>query len=216
MIFLAIDTNTILRVIVKAMDVPVKIVLIVFVILTIVFVGSLIAEISQRMYINVKATRLLDALKKGDNSAEDIISKSMILNKHKKLLLELTKHKSLTNAMKENLAVSLLDNYNVEQDKVVKKTDLIVKLGPVFGLLGTLTPLGPGIIALSTGDTQTLSQSLLVAFDTTVVGLICAAVCTCISQIRKRWYAKDSIMLNLLMAAVVETECKSKKNTEKD
>ncbi|MCQ2609660.1 MAG: MotA/TolQ/ExbB proton channel family protein, partial [Lachnospiraceae bacterium] len=126
-------------------------------------------------------------------------------------LLEVAKHKNLSNAMKESLAVSLLENYNVEQDRIVKRTELIVKLGPVFGLLGTLTPLGPGIIALSNGDTQTLSQSLLVAFDTTVVGLICAAVCTCISQLRKRWYAKDSIMLNLLMEAVVESECSGKR-----
>lgn len=207
---LMIDTNTILRGIVKALDTPIKIILIAFVIITIIFVGSLIAEISQRMYINVKSAKLIDVLKKGEMSAEDVISKSRILSKHKKLLLEVTKHKNLSSAMKESLAVSLLENYNIEQDRVIKKTDLIVKLGPVFGLLGTLTPLGPGIIALSTGDTTTLSQSLLVAFDTTVVGLICAAVCTCISQIRKRWYAKDSIMLNLLMEAVVESECKGK------
>ena len=92
----------------------------------------------------------------------------------------------------------------------MKRSELIVKLGPVFGLLGTLTPLGPGIIALSTGDTQTLSASLLVAFDTTVVGLICAAVCTCITTIRKRWYEKDSIMLSLVMEALVESENKGK------
>lgn len=38
----------------------------------------------------------------------------------------------------------------------------------MLGLLGTLIPLGPGIIALGQGDTQTLSTSLLTAFDTTI------------------------------------------------
>lgn len=206
-----LDVNTILRSIVKFLDMPIRIVLILFIIITIIFVGTLIGEIIQRTYINIKTTKIIDLIKKGDIPVEEIIAQSKMLTKHKKLLLEITKHKNLSNSMRESLAVSILDEYTVEQEKIIKRTDLIVKLGPAFGLLGTLTPLGPGIIALSVGDTQTLSQSLLVAFDTTVVGLICAAICTCISQIRKRWYAKDGIMLNLLMEAIVESEMKGKK-----
>ena len=110
--------------------------------------------------------------------------------------------------MKENFATSLLDNYNQNLDFVVKKSDLIVKLGPTFGLLGTLIPLGPGIIALAQGDTAKLSYSLLAAFDTTVIGLIAASLCAVISMIRRRWYAKDRIMLTLIMEAVLESECK--------
>ena len=58
----------------------------------------------------------------------------------------------------------------------------------MFGLLGTLIPLGPGIVALGQGDTQTLSDSLSIAFDTTIAGLISAAVCSVIAGIRRRWY----------------------------
>lgn len=53
---------------------------------------------------------------------------------------------------------------------------MIAKLGPMFGLLGTLIPLGPGIVALGQGDTVTLSESMNVAFDTTIAGVISAAV----------------------------------------
>ena len=35
---------------------------------------------------------------------------------------------------------------------------MIAKLGPMFGLLGPLIPLGPGIVALGQGDTVTLSE----------------------------------------------------------
>ncbi len=31
--------------------------------------------------------------------------------------------------------------------KTLEKTDLIAKLGPVLGLMGTLIPLGPGLAA---------------------------------------------------------------------
>ena len=70
-------------------------------------------------------------------------------------------------------------------DNRVKITDLIAKVAPMLGLMGTLIPLGPGIVAIGEGDVQVLAESLLIAFDTTVLGLIVAAVALCVSTIRK-------------------------------
>ena len=205
-----ITTNNIMRQIVTLLDMPVKVILIVMLIISLVMVGGLIAEIFQRKYITVKASSVIDAIKNGKNDPATIIKNSSLLAKQKRLLLELTIHNSLSNDMKENFASSLLDNYSENLDFIIKKSDLIVKLGPTFGLLGTLIPLGPGIIALAQGDTAKLSYSLLAAFDTTVIGLIAASICTVITLIRKRWYAKDKIMLTLIMEAVLEAECKGK------
>lgn len=202
----AISTNALLRSIVIMLDTPIKVVLLIFVVLTIIFIGALIAEFVQRLSIGVKASIVIDQIKQGTDSIENIINKSKMLKVHKMILLEPARHKNLSSNMKENFSYSILENYSIEQERKLKMTELIVKLGPVFGLLGTLAPLGPGIIALSSGDTQTLSQSLLVAFDTTVVGLICAAVCTVITTIRRRWYSKDRNMLSLIMEAVLESE----------
>ena len=203
-----ISVNSIMRQIVTMLDMPVKVVLIVMLVISLIMVGGLIAELLQRRYLTVKAASVVDAIKKGENDTVTIIKNSSLLAKQKRLLLELTIHDSLTDEMKENFASSLLDNYSQNLDWVVKKSDLIVKLGPTFGLLGTLIPLGPGIIALAQGDTATLSYSLLAAFDTTVIGLIAASICTVISMIRRRWYAKDKIMLTLIMEAVLERETK--------
>ena len=203
-----ISVNSIMRQIVTMLDMPVKVVLIVMLVVSLIMIGGLIAECLQRRYLTVKAASVVDAIKKGENDTVTIIKNSSLLAKQKRLLLELTIHDSLTDEMKENFASSLLDNYSQNLDWVVKKSDLIVKLGPTFGLLGTLIPLGPGIIALSQGDTATLSYSLLAAFDTTVIGLIAASICTVISMIRRRWYAKDKIMLTLIMEAVLERETK--------
>ncbi|MBP3200716.1 MAG: MotA/TolQ/ExbB proton channel family protein [Lachnospiraceae bacterium] len=207
-----ISTNSIMRQIVIMLDTPVKLILIVMLVISLILVGGLIAELLERKYLQVKAASVIDAIKKGDNDVTTIIKNSSLLIKQKRLLLELTIHKSLSNEMKENFATSLLDNYNQNLDWTIKKTDLIIKLGPTFGLLGTLIPLGPGIIALSQGDTATLSYSLLAAFDTTVIGLIAGSICAVISMIRRRWYAKDRIMLTLIMEAVLESECKGDKN----
>ena len=208
--FNGVTTNSIMRQIVTLLDMPVKVVLIAMLIISLIMVGGLLAEMFQRKYLTVKAASVIAAIKQGKNDPATIIKNSALLAKQKRLLLELTIHNALSDDMKENFAASLLDNYSENLDFVIKRSDLLIKLGPTFGLLGTLIPLGPGIIALAQGDTATLSYSLLAAFDTTVIGLIAASICTVISLIRKRWYAKDKIMLTLIMEAVLEAECKGK------
>lgn len=210
-----VSTNSIMRQIVTLLNTPVKIVLIVMLIISFVFIGELIAEALQRRYLTVRAASVIDAIKKGKRDIITIIKNSSLLVKQKRLLLELTIHRNLSDEMKENLATSLLENYNNNLDFIIKKSDVIVKLGPTFGLLGTLIPLGPGIIALAQGDTATLSYSLLAAFDTTVIGLIAGSFCMIVSLIRKRWYSKDRIMLTLIMEAVVEREIWLSHNMEK-
>ena len=85
-------------------------------------------------------------------------------------------------------------------------SELLARLAPMLGLLGTLIPLGPGIIALGQGDTQTLSTSLLTAFDTTIAGLCAAAVCLVVTTLRKRWYGGYMADLETLMDCVREEE----------
>ena len=58
----------------------------------------------------------------------------------------------------------------------------------MLGLMGTLIPLGPGLIALGVGDTLALSSSLGVAFDTTVAGLVVSLVTYVLTKVRSRWY----------------------------
>ena len=206
--FDGITIDEIMRQIVTALDMPVKVVLIVLLVISLIMFGGLIAEFFHRKYLTVKAASVIDAIKKGENDPATIIKNSRLLTRQKRLLLELTIHKELSDNMKENFAVSLLDNYNQNLDFIIRKSDLVIKLGPTFGLLGTLIPLGPGIMALASGDTTTLSNSMLAAFDTTVIGLISAAICTVISLIRRRWYSKDRVMLTLIMEAVLEAEKK--------
>ncbi|MGB9792497.1 MAG: MotA/TolQ/ExbB proton channel family protein, partial [Thermacetogeniaceae bacterium] len=88
--------------------------------------------------------------------------------------------------------------------RVTIVTDIVARLGPMFGLMATLIPLGPGLIALSQGDTRTLAESLLTAFDATVTGLAAAGVCYAISRLRKRWYEDYLTSLEALMDAILE------------
>ena len=198
--------NQIMRHIVQFLDKPVIFILLVMLFFSIILVGELIAEFLERRKISIKVSKVIDLIRSGDKKTSYIISNCKLLDNQKEMFFEIIKHKKLSRELKESLAVSLLDNYERKQNMRVKITELIVKLGPTFGLLGTLIPLGPGIIALAQGDTATLSYSLLSAFDTTVLGLVSGAMCACLTAIRRNWYDKDKIMLTLLMEAVVESE----------
>ena len=81
---------------------------------------------------------------------------------------------------------------------------MVAKLGPMFGLMGTLIPLGPGIVALGQGDTASLAASLGLAFDTTIAGLISAAVCVVISHIRRKWYEDYMVSMESIMDCILE------------
>ncbi len=88
-------------------------------------------------------------------------------------------------------ARQFVDEQEFRALKVLEKTDLIAKLGPILGLMGTLIPLGPGLAALGRGDLTTLSQAVIIAFDTTVVGIAAGGIAFFISKVRRRWYEKD-------------------------
>ena len=114
------------------------------------------------------------------------------------------KHPQASDAARESLAVNIVAQEQTLYDKRVKVTDLIAKVSPMLGLMGTLIPLGPGIAALEEGALDILSKSLLTAFDTTVLGLVVAAVALLISTIRKGWYVQYMAAFEAACECVLE------------
>lgn len=199
--------NDMLRAIAGSMEYPVIILLLVLIATTLVCAGSMVSEIfTEHRHLKVKMPQLMDALKGETGDIAYTIQVSGLLRIQKDVLIELTRHPELTPQMREALAVRLLEEEQSRFNKRVMLTDLSSKIGPMLGLLGTLIPLGPGIIALGQGDTYTLSQSLLTAFDTTIVGLLSAAVAMLISTTRKRWYSNYMSILEALTECVLEVE----------
>ncbi len=75
--------------------------------------------------------------------------------------------------------------------KALERTRILVRVGPMLGLMGTLIPISPALIGLAKGDVQTLSDNLVVAFSTTVVGLLIGGLGYIVSTVRDRWYGLD-------------------------
>ena len=200
-----------MRTIAAAMEKPVIVLLLFLVAVTVFMIGWLIAEFfTERRHLRAKLPALVDQLNTTDNKVQidRCIESSELLYRQKMALKELVMHPDITPLMRESLAVRLLQEEQSFYDRRLKISDVIAKIGPMLGLLGTLIPLGPGIIALGQGDTITLSSSLLTAFDTTIMGLIAAAVAIVISTIRSRWYANYMSVLETLMECILEVEKK--------
>lgn len=73
----------------------------------------------------------------------------------------------------------------------VDRDAMTSRLGPMFGLAGTLIPLGPGLRQLHGGNLAGLGEQLAVAFATTVAGLFVCAVCYTVAGLRGRWYEQE-------------------------
>ena len=61
--FEGITINEIMRQIVTALDMPVKIILIILLVISLIMLGGLIAEFFHRKYLTVKAASVIDAIK---------------------------------------------------------------------------------------------------------------------------------------------------------
>lgn len=197
-----------LRAVSAGLQIPTIVILLILVALTVVLLGSLVVEyFTERKQLSGSIPELIDSLQ-GKNGRElaAVIKNSGLLQRQKAALLELVQRENLPLDTRIALAKKLLLDEEKHYVGRVRVSDLISKIAPMFGLMGTLIPLAPGLIALGQGDTKTLSDSLLIAFDTTVAGLISAALSLFISSVRKSWYAGYSSSLEAVMDAVLDCE----------
>ena len=198
------NIGDVLRAVAGAMHYPVIILLIIFLLAALAMLGWLLAEyFTERRHMNVALPALLEAMQHMDD-LNACIEQSGLLRRQKDALIELAAHPDFSPELREALAVRLLDAEQERYDRIVRFSELVARLAPMFGLLGTLIPLGPGIIALGQGDTFTLSSSLLTAFDTTIAGLLAAAVATVVSSLRKSWYKDYMSALEVLSQCILD------------
>ena len=102
----------------------------------------------------------------------------------------------------------LLSDFEIAADKDLSTSKTLSKMGPMLGLMGTLIPMGPALVGLSTGDIASMAYNMQVAFATTVVGLFAAAIGFITQQVKQRWYLQD--MTNLEFVAELLNEKQSK------
>lgn len=92
----------------------------------------------------------------------------------------------------------LLSDFEIAAEKDLATSKTLTKMGPMLGLMGTLIPMGPALVGLSTGDIASMAYNMQVAFATTVIGLFASAIGVLTLQIKQRWYIRDIANLEFL------------------
>ena len=186
---------------------PVVIILVIFLIYAILSLGGFLNELFTKKPLKSDGLEsLLQDISKSNDPDElkGVVNSSGLYKEQKVILEKIVNNYNLGPDARKAFASKLIEEEESSLIKITSKTDILVRLGPIFGLLGTLIPLGPGLSALGTGDITTLAQSLTIAFDTTVTGLTIGAIGFVISKYRKQWYESDLTTTETVAEAILE------------
>ncbi len=196
-----------LDVISQSLQIPVIVFLLLFAVISVIILGGLISEYTSRKKVSMKTMReLIYDITESNSISEmkEVISSANIPKSQRRVLDKIASSSSLTKDSRVALARKFIENEEDRTAKSLEKTDIITRIGPTLGLMGTLIPMGPGLAALGTGDVNTLSQAIIVAFDTTVVGIGAGAIAYFVSKVRSRWYEEYLSNLDALADVVLD------------
>lgn len=81
---------------------------------------------------------------------------------------------------------------------------IVARSAPMLGLVATMIPMGPALLALSRNDGEVLGENLVVAFAAVILALVSAAIAFFILTIRRRWLLQDLRQIERAAAAGAE------------
>lgn len=182
-----------------ALQAPVIVILLLLLAWTTLQTGRVLREfIDLRRYRNI-VREAIRSLKNGDRFDLDELSELRGPGR----ALFLATHKE---AVDETILAKIVDDVQIALDDRANRIALGVRLGPMFGLMGTLIPMGPALTGLASGDINVLTENLVVAFSTTVLGLLIGGVCYVLLAITRRAYAQDLSDLDFMHDMLLKTK----------
>lgn len=181
--------------------VPVIVLLIFFFIRAIILTGSFFGQYLQ--YKNTAVPFHARIEKLSPENYEDFIDS--LPAKPKTLMMAYAKQ--IVRAKGNDSQIELfLSEYEIESSKELATSKMLTKMGPILGLMGTLIPMGPALVGLSTGDIASMAYNMQVAFATTVVGLVVSGIGFLTQQTKERWSIENLTMLEYLAEVTKQME----------
>lgn len=181
--------------------VPVIVLLIWFFIRALLLLGGFFGQYLVKRKTGAQIREQMNAL-----TAENIDTLPDRLPKNKSAIIISYISKVVANRDSDAQVNRTLDQYTQYVEKDLHLPNLLMKMGPMLGLMGTLIPMGPALVGLSTGDIASMAYNMQVAFATTVVGLFAAGIGFVAKQTKSRWYKEDMSNLEFLADLISETK----------
>lgn len=171
--------------------IPVIIGLLYFFVKSIILLGKIVGQSIQRQKQEAQIREWIDRI-----TMENIEDVANLENIPESLFL-MTVQQVMTGSNEAFIDKSICQ-YELERNRENDSAKLLIKFGPILGLMGTLIPMGPALAGLSTGDISSMAYNMQVAFATTVLGLFIGAIGFVLLQIKQRWLQTDLMRLDFL------------------
>ena len=172
--------------------VPVILILIFFFLRSLLLLGGFFSQ-----YLTMRKSGILLQKEVKQLTADNLYTLSDHLPKGK-LPVVTCISKMLENRNSPAKVTFLLDEYECLVERELETPKMFTKMGPMLGLMGTLIPMGPALVGLSSGDIASMAYNMQVAFATTVIGLCAGGIGFVVKAVKQRWYRRDMGMLNYI------------------
>ncbi len=180
-----------------ALLIPVMLGLLFGLLVSCVIFGQMIRELAERLGFAKERFSFSEKLEKGDKSTPSLSRGGGVL--------AVAVNKILVGSQTTLIVDKIVAETEAVWQTQLEKLQTWTRIGPSLGLMGTLIPLGPGLLALAEGDLAQLSANMIIAFATTIVGILIGVICGGVHALRKRWYRDDAILLIFFAESVLES-----------
>lgn len=68
---------------------------------------------------------------------------------------------------------------------------IVSRTTPMLGLIATMIPMGPALLALGNNDAAAVGRNMVAAFSAVILALLSASICYFILTVRRRWLLED-------------------------
>ncbi|KXF75169.1 biopolymer transporter ExbD [Paramesorhizobium deserti] len=78
--------------------------------------------------------------------------------------------------------------------KIMKRLEwlrIVSRAAPMLGLVATMIPMGPALLALGEGNAASVGNNLVVAFSAVILALVAASITFFVLTIRRRWLLEE-------------------------
>jgi len=85
--------------------------------------------------------------------------------------------------------------------KQLETVRIVTRVTPMLGLIATLVPMGPALVALQENNTYAMGEHMAVAFTAVTISLVAASLTFWVASIKKRWFAEELVEIEKQLGA---------------
>ena len=183
--------NQIIFVISSSLLIPVIVALAILFAVSLFHIGGFYGNYTDRMKFRKDIKPLLKKTDELDSKVSELKNGKYLLTKYLVLMSEVKRDQLKSE--------KLLSDLELDFQKKLEKSKILMRTGPMLGLMGTLIPMGPALAGLASGDISTMAINMQLAFSTTVIGIFIGLTGFIILEVQKRWAAEDYAELDYLL-----------------